>query len=273
MCNHLKLMQPHQNESRQQNIIFLGESGFPYGLASIQRLILMAKAYLSAGSNATVLCRKGSYTKDREDFGHTGTFEGISYHYTVGTIYRPDGFLKRNLQKIKGMYGEYIFLRDAKKRGELDAVVVSSMSFLHIFLYRCYTYVLGIPMILNFVELASSMKHREQFLTRLNDLAIDNWLIKKMDAALPISEMLMNYFEEKAHNKPKMKVPILCDFEKFAAEKNVKAMSVKFLYCGDASYYELIDFIISCYDRIEDSEKPSKLELVLGGDSVTRWRR
>lgn len=251
---------------QKKHIVFLGETGFPFGLASIQRLILMSKALLTEGFKVTTLCRKGVYDQNGHfDFATEGVFEGIHYKYTANSIFKPKHFLTRNLQKLKGMYREFKYLKYLKTNKSIDAVIVSSLSFLHVLLYRFYTWYLGIPLILNFVELASSMKHRRGFFTKVNDSMFDNLLIKTVDAALPISEALMEYYQKMSPTKPKLKLPILCDFDKFEMKENGN-LNVKFLFCGDASYFDIIEFIIDSFELLTDKDKGINLELVLGGD-------
>lgn len=98
-----------------KHVVFLGEAGFPPGLAAVQRMTLMAKALLHVGCKVTVICRKGVWRKNEQiEFGIAGSYEGIDYRYTSIDGYRPKGFIHRNLEKLKGMYTEFVLLKHLK---------------------------------------------------------------------------------------------------------------------------------------------------------------
>ena len=78
------------------HVVFLGESGFPRGLASMNKLILISKALIEAGAKVTVVNRKGKFhPNEREIIDAEGAFQNINYIYTSGTVYRPEGFRNR----------------------------------------------------------------------------------------------------------------------------------------------------------------------------------
>lgn len=247
------------------HIVFLGESGFPLGLAAIQRLTLMAKALLHAGLKTTVICRKGVWENKKIDFETKGNYEGIDYIYTSNSVYRHKGFIKRNLQKLNGLYGEFMYLRNLKKRDSLDVAIISNMSFVHMLRYRIYGAILNFPTVLNFVEMASSIKGRSSVSVKVGDYLFEHWLIKKFDGVLPISDSLMNYHKAVSPLKPAMKLPILCDFEKFNKTRKGNTEPY-FLYCGSMAYMEVIDFIVASYKSLSNT-KNTRLYMIVSGGS------
>lgn len=248
-----------------QHIVFLGEAGFPKGLGAIQRMTLVAKALIHAGSEVKVICRKGVWDEnDTVVYEPAGHYLGIEYAYTSRSVFRPNNFFKRNIEKLIGMAREFSYLRSLKKKNELEAAFISSMSSFHVLRYRIYSFLIGFPVILNFVELGSVMKGREGFLKRVNDLIFDRIIVRIVDGALPISEKLMNYYRSASPTKPCMKLPILCDFENFFIRPRTETDTV-FLYCGAASYFELVDFLISAFDQLQPVGSEVYLDLILGG--------
>lgn len=253
-----------QTDRKAFHVIYLGESGFPDGLGAIQKLIMVSKALISAGAEVTVINRKGSFNPDVPvDVPLEGEFEGIKYIYTSGTIYKPKSFFPRNIQKLRGIINEFFYLRKLKKENNLGAGIISCHHFGQTLLYRIYAWILGFPIVLNYVEWASMMQHRKEFTVQINDYLFDNWLVKKMDGAFPISEVLIENFKKIAPTKPQFKIPILCDFEKFNIP-GAKHEQSHFLYCGALDYREVIDFILESYEQLPD-EPRMDLHLVLGG--------
>ena len=252
-----------EKNDKKLHAVFLGENGFPYGMAAIQTVIMISKSLISVGAQMTVVNRKGRYNPDKpREMDVNGNFEGIDYVYTSGSYYRPHSFVTRTRLKIKGLIGEYRFLRQLKKKNELDVAIISCHEFPIVFLYRLYSWMMGFPIVLIYVEWQSKMSHRTGLKNKINDYLFDNWLISKFDAAFPISQVLQKNYIKIAPNKPYFKIPVLCEFELFNKPKNPEAEKF-FLYCGAIGYREVIDFILDAYDLLPmDSEH--KLYLVLG---------
>ena len=142
---NIKLPQADSTDTAY-HVVYLGENGFPIGFGAIQKLILISKALIAEGASVTVINRKGKFTQEQDiQIDTEGFYEGIHYLYTSQSIYRPKGFLARNWQKVKGMYREFQYLRKRKKEGKLDAAIVSCYGFVHVMLYRFYSYWLGFP--------------------------------------------------------------------------------------------------------------------------------
>lgn len=254
---------PVKKEHTQEHIVFLGENGFPKGLAAIQRMTLMAKALIHEEYKATVICRKGVWDPEqKQNFEIEGKYEGIDYRYTSKSIFKPKGFINRNIQKLKGLRGEYKYLKYLKRHERLDGAIVSNMSAVHLLRYLIYSAILNFPVILNLVEMASSMQDRMSISQRINDFLVDNWILKYFDGALPISDRLYDYYKTISPSKPILKLPILCDFEKFNLKPDKKERY--FLYCGSMAYKEVIDFVLEAYKNLEQTTH-TKLYMIISG--------
>jgi len=254
-----------KNQIIGTHIIFVGESGFPKGLAAIQRITLLARAFVSVGFKSTVVCRKGvGKESERKGIPKIGKYEGVEFIYSSKSVYKPDGFLERNIQKTVGIFNEFLFLKKLKKLNQLDLLVISEMSAFHMFRYLIYSKILNTPTLINLVEMASSMQQRNKLYDRLNDYLIENCAIKMFDGAMPISERLKDQYKSISPMKPCLKVPILCDFEKFVIEK--KSLEPYFLYCGSFAYKSVIDFIVKAYKLSKTTDK-IKLYLIVSGGS------
>lgn len=254
-----------KEKSQSSHVIFLGESQFPYGFAAIQRMTLIGRALLTEGFDVTVVSRKGSWFDDGTiNFPSKGKHEGISYIYTTGTIFKPRGFFKRNLNKIAGVYGEFKYLKNIKKTEKISLAIVSNRKVLHVLRYLFYARFFNFPIAINLVEMASAMDIRNNGRYKLNDYILDKWLLKYFDGALPISNKLQDHFKNLAPHKPNMKLPIICDFDKF--DINKKAQPPYFLYCGSYGYKEVIDFVFESYKLVERADEV-KLYMIINGDN------
>lgn len=262
-----------ERKNHKFHVVFLGESGFPYGLASMNKMILVSKALINADVKVTVINRKGKLNPDENTtLDKEGVFQDIHYIYTSGDVYRPQGFLKRNLTKIKGKYGEFRYLQKLKRNNDLDAGIIFSLSFFHTLSYRIFSLLSRFPVVLSYVEYGPYMQHRKGILTKINDILFDPILVKCMDGALPISEFLVSRFERISPNKPLLKIPVLCDFAQFEVAKNEVSQSPYFLFCGALDYREVLDFIIQSFTLLP-SEYKANLYLVVGETKPGQFKK
>ena len=261
----IKVKDSNQKKSKLEHVVFLGESKFPFGLASIQRMILMSKALIEEKLKITVICRKGSLDPDlHANFPLKGEYENIAYIYTSGSIHKPPGFISRNLDKLIGIWREYLLLKRLARQNEIDIAILSNRKTIHALRYLVLSRIYNFPLVLNLVERASAMNDRGGLGRKINAWIFDHWLVPLFDAALPISNELSEFYLKKAPGKPFLKLPILCDFSKFDLPKTHN--EDYFLYCGSLSYREVIDFIISAYGLIEKENLP-KLYMIVSGET------
>src|SRR5215218_8500094 len=78
---------------KKKYVVFLGYSFFPYGLAEVQKMILISKCLLSTNNHVTVICKNGFHDKNRyPDLKVKGFYEDIEYIYASGSAFRNDRF-------------------------------------------------------------------------------------------------------------------------------------------------------------------------------------
>ncbi len=249
------------------HVAHLGTSGFPYGFGAMQRIILLCKGLQEAGAEVLVINRKGRHKKESGyDLQLKGEFEDIQYIYTSKLPYKPAGFFERSWQKVIGFWQERKLLWQLKRAGKLDAISLYLTGEFHYLLYySLLAKSLGVPMVLHYVEYRSVWPSRSDFRTRLNDRLFDRYATRLADATLPISEFLIKKVEETASGKPMLKIPIICDYDKFSVEEN-PAEAPYFLFVGAASYLEPIKFVVVAFQQLGEYAVP--LKLVLGGNST-----
>lgn len=246
-----------------KSVVFLGDSGFPIGLAHIQRITLLGRALIDAGCQVSVVCRMWVWRSDvKTQYGKEGVHEGIHYKYTVDSPFRPKTFIERQYQRIKGLVKEFFYIKKLKKEGKLDAAILSTMNFNDALRYKVYSMFLGFPIAVNLVEMASSLDRRSSFILRIHNWLMENWLLKHFDGAMPISDKLVEFYEEIAPKKGNMKVPVICDYDKFAVvERNPE--EPYFLYCASISFMNVVEFVMKAYQTMNHADK-IKLYLLIG---------
>jgi glycosyltransferase involved in cell wall biosynthesis len=245
------------------HIVHLGISGFPNGLGAMQRLILIFKGLVASGAQVLVINRKARYLKSKyPDLSDRGTFEGIPYQYLTDSPYKSSNFLKRNFHKIVGFRREFKLLRRRKKEGQLDVAILYILGEIQYLLYYfVLSRILGFPIILNYVELNSSFSNRS-LRNRINDYLFERLSPRMADGFLPISDYLFNHIRYWNSHARQLKIPVIADFDQYQIHESPKGKP-HLLYCGAASYQELIQFVLHAFEKAEISDTP--LHFILGG--------
>lgn len=253
------------NYDKKKHIVYIGCTGFPYGFAEIQKIILISKSLVLTGNHVTIVCDHGYHSKkDHPDLKACGIYEDIEYVYTSGDPFRNENFIKRNLLKIKGKLNEFLLLRKRKKGSKLDFAILSTHSFSSLVYYFILSKLIGFKTILNYVEFYSGVKKEWfQISNWLNDNLFDKYAPILVDTVFPISEFIINHLKEVAPDKKYLKVPVLTDFERYNGIEILKGKKY-FLFCGSASYKEIIYFIIDSFDRLKNTS--ILLYLVINGN-------
>lgn len=245
------------------HLIYLGESGFPFGFAANQRQILISRGLIESGCQVTVLSFKGSLRADRQ-LDPQGIHQGIHYRYTSGNVYKFKSFFKRNMDKLKGRIEEFRFLLKLKKEKQLDVCLISCMHFAPLVLYSIWLKLLGVRSAINLVEYRSAIASRTSFASRLNDYFVDRFSPNLFDAAIPISDFLVDHVKKRSPGTPILKAPIICDFSEFDVPVDSRE-EVKLVYCGAPRYFELIEFVLEAFDQLELPHEHVFLDFILGG--------
>ncbi len=252
-------------KGKKLGVVQLGISGFPYGnRAAVNKILAMFKGLHESNVNAVVVNKKGIYEKNGQaTYDSQGNYEGIDFYTATGNAYRPSGFIDRNLRKIYGLLNEIRLLFKLKREKKLDAAIVDTMFFSDILLYRLLSKVLNFSLIYHYVEMRSQIHDPKKTTRRkISNYLTDKYVANLFDGILPISDLLENAVKEIAPQKPMHKVPVLCDYTKFQIAKS-ENRDTYFLYCGSASYAEVIYFILEAFEGI-----PSKdvyLYLIISG--------
>ncbi len=243
--------------SQKPHLIYLGLSGFPLGLAPIQRQKLIGKALIDSNWEVSVICTRGIHTMESY-VQPNGYYQGIYYEYVTGAV-RKNSFLLRNYYKFIAPIKEFIVIARLKKEKGITAAIITDRNLLwDAIKYRFFSYILGFKIYLNLVELYKD-RPNTSFFMRINDVFFNLIGLNFYDGVLPISGYINKYITR--FNKKSLLVPILTDTAVFNELKGDKNESV--VYCGSAAYKEAIRLILDTFKLVKN--KTIKLILVIGG--------
>jgi glycosyltransferase involved in cell wall biosynthesis len=235
----------------QKTILSVGYPSFPSGTAQVQRQLLLAKAILREGFDVTVLCRYGVHNQN-DGIPCKGTFEGINYIYCSGTSLRPDGYFRRNYLKFRGLINEIKYFRRFSKSKQLAGVLISTNNFHNILIYYVIGKIFRTPLTVDNVEYWTSGRDIKG-IVRLEKYLYDKFYFLFTDNIICISDFLIGKVKASGRGAI-LKIPAITDFDKFDNCNTCNPRLVKekyILFCGSIAYFEVIDFIISAYERLE----------------------
>ncbi len=237
-------------------ILFLGIVGFPYGLAPIKKIQLIAKALQRNQNTVVEVVSYTSYNKSK--IKKKGTFDGINYRYTSLFTSKGKNSFSRRLNSVFGRINEIFYLLTT----EYDFVIVSCRNALQIFLYVFAAKIRKKKIILTSVEDKSVRYSSSKIFGQFHNYFYQEYVWKIVDGALPISENLKEQIYDSNPSLPQLKLPVLVDLEPFNKEHKNPEDFKYYLFCGDANYFQTIRFII---DGFAISKIDKELVLIING--------
>ncbi|MEL6194897.1 MAG: hypothetical protein AAFR66_22745, partial [Bacteroidota bacterium] len=199
-------------------IVQVGKSGFPVvPAAPIERIRLYGKGIVAHGEPVLVLNRKGVLTasQKQDEVPPSGFYDGVNYHFVTDSVFRPSSFFTRNIRKVQGLFKEVGFLRKLKQAKGTGYLIVHSMGFGNMLLYRLIASIWNYKFVYQIVEWNAALTSRKKLKNRISDFFFERIGLKIVDAYLPISHFLADTLKERYPGKPQLYVPIICDFSRF----------------------------------------------------------
>lgn len=248
--------------------IHLGFSGFPKGLASVQRIRLTFKGLKAAGATPLIINKISHHQYPANN--KMERFDGILYVNTPYLNSKPGSFIKRNLNKLSGYFGELKLLY--KKRKKIETAILYSTYFLEYPYYFFLSRIFGFKLLIQYVEMFSVIPGRSSFFTKINDRLIDRYICFFCDGVIAISDYLYRHINTLDSVKPVIKIPANSDFDEMNAI-SAAPKEAYLMYCGTIIYEKVIEFIISLFIQLKENKKyEGNLLLIVSGEHEENWK-
>lgn len=231
------------------NVVVIKESGFPNGMAPVQRLRLLSRCLVDQGAKVTILCIKAI---DRapfiENYSSKGNVDGINYEYTTGTPFRANNFFIRRWSECKGLVLALVKVTQFKRLHKIDSIYLW-MEYICIsrIIITILAKFLNIPIVLEINERPESLTENPGILSKLFSTL---W---GASGGIIISEFLLRWCREAAklekRNFTIIKIPILIDpiistrYEPLTSTPSV-------LFASSPGYDQTIKFILDAMDVV-----------------------
>lgn len=243
------------------HIVFVGLPGVPYlGRACDPRLANTANL-LVEDCDVTIVNRYSSLRKN--------TMQGIELNNKIRCKEilkrRHTGRLLSLILLVLSILTEPFCLYKIHRCKKIDWLHLYTGHYIDFVLYRLFAKLIGAKIVYEYVEFRSEKGARGLY------HSLNNWLCdfkgaKLWDACIAISTYLTKSATKINNSLPVIMVTPLGDFDLF--EQNKKAVDISgdyVMFCGSASYFEVIKFIIDSFSASKIS-KSKKLLLVLAGN-------
>ena len=247
-------------------VFYVGNTGFPFGHAQVERQKLIARGLLKMDCTVTVLNTYGVHKEaEHSQIFSDGIYEGIKFIYSSGTPYRNKSFLRRNLLKVKGAINAIRILYLHKRRKQLDSVLLTCNTILTVSSYGIICWFLRVPLVIDVVEYRGATKVPKSLYRKADHYLYDRWYHLFVTKIICISDFLLSVASKNKLKRPLIKIPSIVDYAVFDSIKAATKSLPFFLYCGSTLYFEVILFIIDSFEKLNGTD--IQLVLVLHGDS------
>jgi len=250
-----------KTDENKYSIVILDSFGFPYGMASTQRVGLILRALVENGKNVIVLCvRAQDRQPNVENQEISGVFHGINFEYTPGTTVRSRSFWKRRYYDIKGILIALFRLIQYSRKGEIGCIYyygnILSNS-LNRWIFYGIAKILQVPLIIEMCERPWVMAKKNAFNSLFDPLlTVDGVIV----ISSYLDEWLIQEKKNKNRNFRKLKLPILMDLnESVSSSSAAKEFPKNVLYAGSPNYQESMEFILDSMNIVWEKYPDCKL--------------
>ena len=234
-------------------IILLDSFSFPNGMASTQRVRLIAKALVQNNFRVKVLCARALEKKpfimnERAQ----GVYEGIPFEYAPGTTIRSDRFWVRRYFDVKGIIVTLARLIVYRFNHQADCIYYYG-NILHRTLNRWIFYavanILGIPIITDISEPPWALIHQSDWVDRILSP------LTGVDGVILISKTLKEWVagESLRYRRPVqiLDLPILVDVTEFNLTKSIiRKSNMAVLFAGSPENKTTIEYIFQAMEQV-----------------------
>ncbi|HEY5463248.1 MAG TPA: glycosyltransferase [Hanamia sp.] len=239
-----------------ENIVFLGVTdNYPLKYsANNSKNELLAKSVTEMGAKASIINGFNGISFFKEKY-HSGEKDEVNYY----------NFKKGNLlQIIKNAFYTYKILKWIKLPKRNNYLFIGYNYFPIFIFYVVIGRILNYKLIVIITEWHVYFEKKSLF-KKLNYILFDYLFGFMIDGIIPISDAITNKISH--FKKPVLKIPILADFNSIKPREYLKTKSEGeyFLYCGDISYLDIIEFTVNSFELLIKKKFKLKLRLIVSG--------
>jgi len=239
-----------------ENVVFLGVTdNYPFKYsANNSKNELLAKSITEIGAKASIINGLNGISFFKEKY-YQGRYDDVNhYNFKKGKL----------LQIIKNAFYTYKILKSIKLPKRNNYLFIGYNYFPIFIFYVLVGRILNYKLIVIITEWHVYFEKKSSF-KKLNYILFDYFFGYVVDGIIPISDAITSKIRH--FKKPILKIPILADFNSIKPKEYLKTKSQQeyFLYCGDISYLDIIEFTVNSFELLVKKKIEVKLHLIVTG--------
>ena len=246
--------------------IISNSASFPWGMASTNRVKLLAKGLMHLGHSVYYIGVRGAHTNFSGKKKRSGICEEIEYNYPGLFAVRPKNWSLRRVDDITAKINSTRFIKNLAKSNKLDLIILYTRDYNTVSTWSAIAKKIGVKTVLELCEWPVTYLNKE----RKNAEIFCKKAPTMVDGVMPISGFITNELQNenwKANGigKPIYEIPILVESEKFDNNRiDSKSEKPYIVYSGSSGYINIAAMIIKAMGKLKQSG--CQIELKITGD-------
>ena len=239
------------NDVTTCNLIVIGTFLYPKGSGPTNRIHLYCKAFKEKGGNPLVLCLDAPF-QTQQSFRYIGRYDGIPFCYTRKSYIRKNNFIKRNIQRIYGLFNSLYVFNKYRKRDQNTVVLYYAVLTADEFFLTLFLKLAGIKILRDYSEAPLYILKEKRF-PLLQRFLLKNIKLKTYNSLIVISDFLKDFFSEMYPAHKIFQIPIMVDLNRFNIQSvNEKSDKRLITYIGAlGSNKDGLDILIESFSRVK----------------------
>lgn len=247
------------------NFVIITGAPFPRGLAPTNRIAAYCRGLVEEGHSVEIICLFP--TESRRDPLNTqteGTYKGIKFLYASGKCVKAPFKFTAWLDKQKGLFRAFKYIRDGHKQQKYDALIITTYSKAAILTSKLLSRVIHVPLILEKGEFPIFIRKPKRF--SLSKLISERFIFRLFDGFLVITHALKDYFLRHIDSgKPVGILPMCVETDRFHLDVAPESKQ-EIAYCGSLdNQKDGIHDLLDAFTQVA-AKNPDWTLAVYGGD-------
>lgn len=240
-----------------KKIVFINSSNFPYGLAVVEKLKLIANGLYENGYNVYLLSMYSTLSKNEyPSHKKVGKLEKALYIYTSGRQFNFSKIGKLLFLPLT-MINEYLVMKRLFRKSNERTIVIHYLPFILVIWYYVLAKLLNAKFVVHMMEYNTVIKNN------FNSKIFDRYVNVFTNGAVVISEFLKSYINKHYPKKRIFVLPVTANFKLFDGLKYSDGNYS--LFCASAGHLRIFKFVINAFSYVKDEKH--LLYLVANGSS------
>jgi|GEM_PF-552746 len=257
-----------------KQIIFIGITPYPNGLASTNRLVALFSNLASIGWQVNVICAASTkfptkFSNNNPIFERKGQHRGVNFRYISAIVSANKPKIVRLISGLWGLFLVPFYLFKNKYETSSNLLLINSTRAHYVIYLKILATLLGFKLVLVGYEYPRPIRDPSPLMI-LYKIVLEKWIFKSFDGFILMTNALEQYFCKLKNNKALTKlIPMSVDLSRFDIIPE-KLFNFQYIaYAGSlSSQKDGLDVLLSAFNKVAASD--AEIRLVIIGDISNR---